>query len=114
MFENILYKIANQIKNNPKLVKNIIKFQSILRGYLTRKTVSQYLTREKNTLTPNVSSTRFVIVTNSKITDEEIQKLTQLFNNLEDTIKSTQQKISAKAKETIDFIKKAGYALEDF
>lgn len=46
--------------------------------------------------------------------DEEIQRLTQLFNNLENTIKSTQQKISAKAKETIDFVKKAGYALEDF
>ena len=42
---------------------------------LVRREATPILIREKNTLTPNVSSTRFIIVPNTKITDEEITAL---------------------------------------
>ena len=61
-------------------------FQSILRGYLLRKNISQYLIGEKNTLTPNVSSTKFIIVANSKITEEEISKLFEKYPPLNDGV----------------------------
>ena len=51
-----------------------------------RKEISPILIREKNTLTPNVSSTIFVIVANSKITDDEISKLFQKYPPLDDGV----------------------------
>ena len=80
--------LANKIKSNPKLVERIIIFQSALRGYFLRKKISPYLIKikEKNTLTPNISSTRFVTVSNSKITDEEIQKLFENYPPLDDDV----------------------------
>ena len=52
---------------------------------ILRKEAAPILIREKNTLTPNVSS-RFIIVPNSKITDEEISKLFQKYPPLNDGV----------------------------
>ena len=51
-----------------------------------RKDINPILVKEKNTLTPNVSSTRFIIVANSKITDDEISKLFEKYPPLEDGV----------------------------
>ena len=53
---------------------------------ILRKEAAPILIREKNTLTPNVSSTRFIIVPNSKITDEEITALFKKYPPLNDGV----------------------------
>ena len=96
--------LANKIKSNPKLVERIIIFQSALRGYFLRKKISPYLIKikEKNTLTPNISSTRFVTVSNSKITDEEIQKLFENYPPLDDDV-------PVELKQSVEYENKAIY-----
>ena len=96
--------LANKIKSNPKLVERIIIIQSALRGYFLRKKISPYLIKikEKNTLTPNISSTRFVTVSNSKITDEEIQKLFENYPPLDDDV-------PVELKQSVEYENKAIY-----
>ena len=48
--------------------------------------VEHILNDEKNTLTPNVSNTRFITVSNSKITQDEINRLFQKSPPLKDGI----------------------------
>ena len=76
----------NKIKNSPKLIKKIISFQSILRGFLLRKKISQYLIDDKNAFNSNISLTRYVIVPNSKITEEEISALFEKYPPLNDGV----------------------------
>lgn len=77
-----IQNVVNQIKNNPKLLSQIRRIQSRIRGLLLRKKISSILNGEKNTLTPNVSSTRFITVANSKITEDEIRRLFQKISTI--------------------------------
>ena len=53
---------------------------------MVRREINPGLIREKNSLAPNVSSTKFIIVANSKITDDEIQKLFDKYPPLNDGV----------------------------
>ena len=69
---------------------------------MLRKEATPGLIREKNTLTPNVSSTRFIIVANSKITDDEITKLFQKYPPLNDGV-------PVELKQSVEYENKAIY-----
>ena len=80
----------------------MIRIQSRVRGMLLRKEVAPILIKEKNTLSPNVSSTRFVIVANSKITDDEITKLFQKYPPLNDGVE-------VELKQSVEYENRAVY-----
>ena len=90
------------IKINPESIKKLILVQSAIKGFLFRvKSVPKILENSK-ILIPNISSSKFKTVPNSKITKEEIEKLFEKYPPLEDGV-------LVELKQSVEYENKAIY-----
>jgi len=80
-------EIITTIKNKPKLFTTIIRIQSRFRGLTARKKLNTFPSKiPLNQISPNISSSKFTTVQNSKITDEDIRRLFQKYPPLNEDI----------------------------
>ena len=98
----ILLFIVQTIKDTPKLLSSVVVMQSKMKGLLLRKKIGPRLQKDRNILTPNVSTTKFISVQNSKIQETEIDKLFSKYPPLNDGIK-------VEKRPTVEYENKAIY-----
>ena len=67
-----------------------------------RKKINPLISRENYSLSPNISSTKFIVVPNSKILEEEVKKLFQNYPSLNDGV-------PVELKQSVEYENKAVY-----
>ena len=86
------------IKINPESIKKLILIQSAIKGFLFRVKKFPKILENSKILIPNISSSKFKTVPNSKIIKEEIEKLFEKYPPLEDGVVELKQSVEYENK----------------
>ena len=86
--DNNINSITQKFKNSPKLMNDLIKLQSNIKGTILRNKLNNNLLFQNNPnrQTQNISSTKYTAINQNKITDEDINRLFQQYPPLDDRV----------------------------